>query len=734
MRTIHLAEIFLFLGATCLGQPPVTPPHLPPHPPRPVPARLPQARLARVSLEAEIRDGAARTEVRAAFTNPYRTPAEAFWLVPLPPGAVVHQAKLLLDGKEVKAQILDAEKARRAYQEIVARLLDPMLLEYAGWGLVRARIYPVPPGGKAEVRFSMTALLPREGAQWSYVFPFKALVRKSTRPPVLSARLRILSSKALGVVYSPTPKAEIRRTGETEAVLGWESKASRPADLKLFYSLAEKEFGALTLFYSPQGGSGTFLFALNPVRDPRESAPLPKTVVFAVDTSGSMQGRKIEQVKGALRFFLRSLEEKDAFNLVPFSTAARPLFPEPKPVTAETRKEALEMVNRLEAEGGTNIEDALTQGLKMPPDGRKHILLFLTDGLPTVGETDPAAILKAVKKSKGKDTRIFVFGVGNDVNTFLLDRIAEMGRGDRHYVGENENIEVKVSSLLQRLSRPALSDLEITMEGARLSKLTPWPLPDLFYGSPLTVLGRFEGKGRHDLVLRGTLLGRKKEWRFPVTLPERPEKGLSWLAPLWAQRRIAHLLDQIRLYGASKELQEEVTRLGKRYGIVTPWTSYLVAQEARRLAGETALPVPPAPRTPETDGRRGRGISRGFSGPPLPNSPSLGALSKAPSNQGKRAVEESKELARMKTQDAADVDGGGGPLKVRRAGGKVFILLGDVWVDRAFKKEMKGKIQKIRPFSPAYFELLEKHPEAGPWLAAEGKILVVIGDTPYLIG
>ncbi len=720
----------------------------PPNPPVPRPIRPGTARLDSVSLDATIRDGAARTEIRASFVNPTRGNAEALWIVPLPPGAVVHQAKLVVNGKEIPAEILGADKARKAYESIVARLMDPMLLEYAGWGLVRARIYPVPPGGKAQVRFTMTAVLPEEGGNWEYTFPFKALAAGGPPPRSLSARVEIRGSKALGVVYSPTPGTEIRRKGETRAVLGWESKGSKAKDLKLFYSMAEKEFGALALFYSPKGGSGTFLLALSPRRDPAESRQVPKTVTFVVDTSGSMQGKKIEQVKGALKFFLGSLHEGDAFNLVPFSTVARPLFSEPKPVSPETTKEAMEMVEKLEAQGGTNIEDALLQGLKMPGDGRMHILLFLTDGLPTVGETDPAAILRRIKEAYKKKTRIFVFGVGTDVNTFLLDRIAELGRGDRHYVAENENIEVKVSSLLQRLSRPALSDLKLTIDGARISKLTPSPLPDLFYGATLTVLGLFEGKGPHDLVLQGEILGKKKTWRYRVNLPASPARELSWLAPLWAQRRVAHLLDQIRLYGRSKELVDEVVKLGKKYGIVTPWTSYLVAEEAKRLARGTNLPAPNLPPAPQVfDGARDRRlVSAGPTALPVPAKQGAPAPGLAAGRNGgapvsgKKAVEDSRRLARLKAEtfsmeDLDDAKAGAlGGVPVRRAGGKVFYLLGDTWVDGDFKKGMQSKIRKIRAFSPAYFQLLQDHPEAAAWLAAKGKILVVIGGTPYLVG
>lgn len=744
MRTLSTL-LFLLAGLAPAQEierrPPMIPrPPLPPRPPRMV-------QLESVAVEATIQEAGVQTEVKALFRNPGQLDGEADWVFPLPPGSIVHSSRLLVNGKEMAAETLGADQARQVYQAIVAKLRDPLLLEYAGWGMVRARIFPVPAGGQAEARFSMTALLPEAGGVREYLFPFKALAASGSAPRSLAARVSLSSARALGAIYSPTPGAEVRKRGETEAVVGWEGSGLPERDLQVFFSPAEKEFGLLPLFHAHRGGEGTFMAVLSPAREGADAKPIPKTLVFVVDTSGSMQGAKIAQAKGALRFFLGSLAPEDAFNLIPFSSEARPLFASPRALTEETRKEALDAIERIEAAGGTNIHDALAQAMNLAQDDRLPIVLFLTDGQPTVGETDAARILSRIKDANTRKARLFVLGVGNDVNAFLLDRLAEEGKGDRHYVREDEDLEVKTASLLARLSRPALSDLRLRLEGGSLDKLTPFPLPDLFHGMTLTVLGEFRGSGNRELVLEGTVLGKQRSWRFPVALPESPTAH-TWLEPLWAQRRVAQLLDQIRLFGQSKELVDEAVKLGKEYGIVTPWTSHLVAEEAERLARGADMDAGPGwARDARRAGEQGGGGLLGglaggrapATGAPTagPATPSAPATPPAPQS-GAEAVTRSKLLDSLKKAEApqlelADQAGGAGGGRVRRVAGKLFLLLEETWVDQAFEPAMKAGMRTIEAFSPDYFALLEQHPEANRWLAPGGRILIVLGGAAYLI-
>ena len=695
----------------------IHPPVLPPQP------RITPAYLENVKVEVQINDRAAETTVDALFKNPSRFDAEAEWLFPIPPGAYVHKTVLFVDGKEIKAETLDSNKARTIYESIVAKLRDPLLLEYAGWGLVRARIYPVPAGKSASVHFAMSSLLPESGGVIEYKFPFKGICVKREKPKFISCIINIKGSKPIGAVYSPNKGTEVKRISKNEAKVGWEVKGKDVEDLTVYFTMAEKEFGLLSLFYPLKSDEGIFMFTINPKREGKEAQEIPKTVVFVVDTSGSMQGRKIEQVKKALKFFISSLRDNDAFNIVSFATDVSKLFPEPSPANEKAKKKALEFVSKIEAEGGTNLHDALVSALDFKEEKRMPIILFLTDGLPTIGETDPKTIIEHIKLSNKVKAKIFVFGVGKDVNAFLLDKIAYDSKGDRHYISEDESIEVKVSSLLKKISHPALSDPKIKIDGVTLKSITPNPLPNLFYGSSLVVIGKYFGTGKHELVFEGKVLGEQKKWVYDIEIPNKVTPGLSWLEPLWAQRRIAFLIDEVRLNGPKKELINEIKQLGKKYGIVTPWTSHLVAEETERITKALGI-SPPTPSwsraVPEVDS------GGGFLG--KKRKVQLKGESNAPMAPRDNSISNSKLLLKMKTQDKLEQ----GSQTVKRVANKTFIKVSkSLWVDSEYKKDMELFV--VKAFSKEYFEILHKYPIAAKWFAVGKNIIVVIEGKAYKI-
>jgi len=240
----------------------------------------------------------------------------------------------------------------------------------------------------------------------------------------------------------------------------------------------------------------------------------------------------------------------------------------------------------LTATGGTNIEDALGRGLVFDEDEpeRVPIVVFLTDGIPTVGNTRPADLLALARERNVGKARIFVFGVGADVNTHLLDTLAAESGGTRDYVREDENIEVKTSALFAKLSHPVMTDLELAVEGVRLTRVVPAVLPDLFRGSRIQVVGRYVGSGPQAIRLKGSVRGEPHEYVYEGAFAARPVAEHEFVPSLWAERRVGVLLDAIRLNGHAPELVDEVRRLGTEYHIVTPYTSHLIVEEGLRVA------------------------------------------------------------------------------------------------------------------------------------------------------
>jgi Ca-activated chloride channel family protein len=734
--------------------------------PRPVPP-TPQVRASSLRVETRIQDGIATTELRQSIRNEGGGQAEATWILPLPEGSLADRFTMTVGGKEVASEVLDAARARQIYEEIVRRRRDPGLLEYMGHGCLRARVFPIPAQGSVDVLVRYRQVLPATAGLHAFTFPLRAAGVEGAPAERVALDVVITSRQPIKNVYSPLPGVDIVRKGDHEARVSLELGQGRTAerDLTVFYGVSDAVIGLDLLTWRKAGAPGWFLLMATPKQDWPEPKNTMRVVQFVLDTSGSMAGQKIEQARRALRFFVRSLKSGDRFNIVPFSTEARPFFPAPVEVSSETVGKATEMIDALEARGGTNIEDGLRTALaaELPkhdvPVAIVPITVFLTDGQPTVGTTDVDQLLKIVVQSNRHGARVFVFGVGNDVNTRLCDKIAEDARGDRDYVREGEDIEVKTTALFEKLGNPVLTDVELLIDGAQVSDVEPKRIADLFKGSRLMVLGRYSGHGHHAVRLRGKLDGAVREFVYEAAFPSEAS-AWDFVPLLWAQRKIAVLLDAIRLNGQSPELVTEVQRLGREFGIVTPFTSHLIVEEGMQVA--------------QSRGFDGRGVYRFFSGDgdeaealgrltdELRRAGALAPGAEAKVRENLATADRQQEAARGRLAklgetevgaDAVDTSvttlalrvagapapmaGGGGDaaaIASRRIAGRMFHLVGGVWVDRAFRPEMRGHERKIAAFSDEYFALLREHPELAPALAFSTQIVVVVGDVAIEIG
>ncbi len=736
----------------------------------------PQVRSTLTKVTVKVEDGIATTELSETIANAGPREAEADWLLPLPPGATADGFKMIVGGKEQAAEVLDAGKARGIYEEIVRRRRDPGLLEYVDCGLIRARVFPIPANGSIEVRVRWRHVLPQSGNLATYTFPLRAAGLGGRKVDKLSLDLLIRSRVPLRSVWSPLGGVEIKKASDHEARVGFEIDGGQLAarDLEVFYGTSTDDFGLTLLPFRAAGKAGHFLLLVTPKHEWSDDPNTVRVVQFVIDTSGSMQGQKIEQARKALRYFVDSLRPGDRFNVIPFSTEARPFFDTAVAADAEHLALARDKIAAVEARGGTNIDEAIATALRgagqatgLGLDGKQvvPIVVFLTDGLPTVGETNIDAMLQKHVRSAGAKPRFFVFGVGNDVNTRLLDAMAEETRGDRDYVRENEDIEVKTGALFTKLSHPVLTDVSLVVDGITIESQEPKNLPDLFRGSRLMVFGRYSGEGHKAIRLRGKVGGVQKEIVYETNFPAQACEH-DFVATLWAQRRIGTLLDAIRLNGASGELVEEVTRLGKEYGIATPYTSHLIVEEGMQLAqwrGDVPSADPRvgfigddfAVRRVRDELRRAGQVPQEAEVEEVSAEASkvgadavnarerLARLPSAPASGGE-AVDRSVELKLLKDAGGPATPGAAGPATganyargLGRAGGSGSVLVqqigatqlqlvGGIWVDKGFKEEMRGKERKIVAFSDEYFALLAKHPELRKVLAFTTRAVLVV--------
>jgi Ca-activated chloride channel family protein len=704
-------------------------------------------------VSVRITDQVAVTTIDQEFSNPGNRQLEGTYVFPLPAGAVIDRFSMDVNGKMTDAELLPADKARALYEDIVRRALDPALLEYTGRGAFKARIFPIEPHSRKRVRISYTELLSSDGGLVQYLYPLNT--EKFSSAPVhdVSVTVTIDGRQPLKSVWCPSHDAEVRREGDRTAVVGWEAHEARPdTDFKVVFARSTGPLGIDLLASRQAGEDGFFLLLLSPGLVTERTAVAPKDVCFLLDTSGSMAGTKIEQAKKALAFCIAGLDARDRFEVVRFSTDVEPLFGGLAAASKENTAKASAFVSGLQAVGGTAIAEALDRGLALRGSGgdagRTFQVIFLTDGLPTVGETDEDTLVARVERAF-RGTRVFSFGIGTDVNTHLLDRVASRTRGTSRYVLSGEDIELAVSGFWTKASEPVLSGIEVsfTNPSIRVTGMLPVELPDLFNGDQLVVFGRYSGSGPSAVRVAGSFGGERREFTEDVQFPAAAALN-PWLPRLWAARRVGWLLDEIRLRGESRELVEEVTQLARAWGIVTPYTAYLVLEDEARRG------VPAELRT-----YRELEQDRDTLGGSRRKMDSVRAEAKAPAaRSGEAAVDNALavQLLAGALNEAQAVQGAGlakavpaapaaGPVgykdeqarnyatQVRVLNGRAFYQNGATWTDSTAQGGKALKQQRVRFASEAWFGLLARGSTVASWLSLGANVDVVVDGVLYQV-
>src|SRR5438093_9332065 len=575
----------------------VPPPWPPPHPrPEPWPRLWPvpppriyqfcPLEVTRHQASVRINDQLAATSIEQDFFNPNDQRIEGTFLFPVPKGAQLKKFTLEIDGKPVEAELMSADKARGIYEDIVRKLRDPALLEYASQDVFKVRIFPIEAHAKKHVSLSYTQLLRSDSGLIGYVYPLNTEKFSAKPIPDVSLEVEVETKRPLKSIYSPSHNVEIKRHGANRATLGYEARNVKPdTDFQIFFAPEADDIGVNLMTYRTSSDDGYFLLLASPGIDPNDKKVVPKDVAFVLDTSGSMAGKKLDQAKKALLFCVENLNEDDHFDIIRFSTETEPLFNKLTAASKENRSRANDFIKELKPIGGTAIDDALRKALALRSEkaDRPFAVIFLTDGLPTIGNTDENQIVANAKQNSGGNVRVFCFGIGHDVNTHLLDKITEETRAFSQYVLPEEDIEVKVSNFFAKIKDPVLTNPVLAFTGdIRTTKLYPAPLPDLFKGEQLVLVGRYSGKGAAAAVLEGTVNGTKRKFTYDVGFSDETTEH-DFIPRLWATRRVGYLLEEIRLHGENAEIKEEVTELARKYSIVTPYTAYLIIEdEARR--------------------------------------------------------------------------------------------------------------------------------------------------------
>ena len=560
-----------------------------------------------VNVGVVIVEQVATTTMDIELQNPASSRLEAELVVPVPDGAVVRSFDFQGAAEEPSAQLLPQEEARRMYDSIVAKVRDPALLEFIGYNLIRSSVFPVEAKGAQKVRLTYETILAADGDRVDYVLPRSESLDYHV-PWHVSVRIK--SKRPIATVYSPSHQLETLPGPNDKIVSARIPKEARtePGSFRLSYLLQSDGVTASLLAYPESADGGYFLLlaGLPPHnKDRRDGLTMRREVTLVLDRSGSMNGEKLQQVRKAARQIVAGLDDGEAFNIIVYNEAVESFAP--RPVLKDTRSEAaaLAYLNSIKARGGTNIHDALLESLRpKPTDGMLPMVLFLTDGRPTIGQTGENVIRALATSANVYRRRIFTFGVGVDVNSPLLENLAYRSRAAVTFVLPGEDVELKVAGVFKRLSGPVLADPKLRVLGSngkpamgRVSEVMPAELPDLFEGDQLVLLGRYVGRKPVTFALSGNYLGKKRTFKFKSDF-DKATTSNAFVSRLWAGRKIGMLVDAIRSSGANpsaaendpkfKELVDEIVRLSTEFGILTEYTAFL-AREGTDLSRKDSV-------------------------------------------------------------------------------------------------------------------------------------------------
>lgn len=578
-------------------------------------------RLEAADIKVDITDQVAKTYITQTFVNDTDRDLAGTYLFPLPDDTTFSSFSLHIDGKPVEGKILEAQEARQEYEQIVRRMVDPGLLEYADNKTVRARIFPIPKHGTKKVELEYTQLLKAENGLLKYKFPLKTEGEAAPADDI-KVTVKLNSKQGLRTIWSPTHAVDTTRNTDFSAKVAYAAKDVTPnKDFMLYYSVSDKEMAANLIAHKNSGQDGFYLLTLSPPVEAKTN--IGRDIVMVADTSGSMAGERMEQNKKALKYFVNSLSTLDRFSIVEFNTDVETFKPTLVAVDPESKKAALAFIDDLEARGGTNIGDALRTGATIldQTSDRPAYLVLMTDGEPTVGETTVEGLMKTVNAKR--DIRLFDFGVGYDINTKLLNKLAEAHHGLAQYVEPDESIEHALSSFYQKIKAPVLSNVKIAYNGVTVKDVYPREVKDIFAGNQVMMLGRYKDGAPSSVQVTGTVNGVQKAYSFPVRFAE-TEADHTYLPRLWAMRRIGHLTEVAQENGNNREVVDEIIALSKKHGIISAYTSFLVTEPGHvmsttRNGGRNGGMVPGTPGVmplgaPASSSVEGRLSMRAFGG------------------------------------------------------------------------------------------------------------------------
>ena len=548
--------------------------------------------LTSVTVDVQIDERIARTRTDQIFTNHAEWEVEGIYEFTLPEGAIITDLVLWIGDKRIQGMVLEKEEARRTYDDIVRQRIDPALIEQVTPNQFRLSIFPFPAQGSRRVEFEYMQLLEFHSGRLDYSFPLAPETDQPLQMELFVLRAQVRSQHAFEVTTSGLPRlTEVDRPDAHRANIFFGDEQIRPQeDFTLTIRQTDDRPKPSVLSFAPRANDdlGYYALWLPPLPELTQGDPLPRSLTFVIDISSSMQQGKLQAVKGALVAAIDALDAADLFNIVVFTHRADSFAAAPVPADPDNKKAATAFINQQDALGVSNFEAGLGRAMQQAfPANRVNHVIFLTDGLPTLGELELESLSELIGEWSAGQARLFTIGVGQDVDQGFLTGLAEEHRGEAYFLSEEGDIEAALQDLFESFTFPILLLDELSFDQVEIHDVHPRGLETLAAGRELFQVGRYRGGGTFTLSLIGHVGEENVSVDFPLEFTQTDVSG-SLIPRLWAYQKIQALEEQIARFGEQQELLDDILALGLEYRLVTRRTSL--------FAPDDGVEVNPEPR------------------------------------------------------------------------------------------------------------------------------------------
>jgi Ca-activated chloride channel homolog len=536
-----------------------------------------------IDVNVNIQDQVAVTHVDQVFYNEMNTSVEAIYMFPLPENAMITKLVYWFNGQSYEAEIRERQEAIADYNTKLSQWLDPALLEYLGDNLFRLSIVPIDALTEVRTEITYVELLDYNFGVNNYKFLLNTLELSSKPLETVHLSLEANSQSPYKYFISPShgnsSATQLIKKSDYNYTLEYGDENYFPStDFLLQFETVRDNVQFNILTYSPtvedsMGPESFYSLWVTPPDSVSEDEIIPKDIIFTADVSSSMGGERINQLKQSLYEFIDLLTPIDRFNIITFGTIVEKFKPNLVEASNTNIQAAKDFVYQIYALGMTNISAALDSSLNQSFGlETSNNLIFLTDGKPTIGVTEPDSIISYASKTNDKGVRLFSFGIGDNLNKTLLTQISLQNHGYATYIASDDSIALLVNNHFARISKPIITDLSLDYGGFTTLDTYPKTFSDLYWGSQTMEMGLYSEGSSTQITLGGTIRSTPVQFTKTVEFPN--TGGYRFIPRLWAKAKINHLLDLIDIYGETDELVEQILELSLRFEILTKYTAF----------------------------------------------------------------------------------------------------------------------------------------------------------------